>query len=73
MIIESRDNKLIKYVKKLQDKKFAIKEGKTLVESPKLIQELYNLGMVEKVLLVDYAKDKINVTNDVWGRKWAVG
>ncbi len=56
MIIESKDNKLIKYAKKLQDRDFSQKEGKTLVESPKIIKELCDMGLVETVMVSVDAK-----------------
>ena len=51
MIIESKNNKIIKYAKKLQDKKFSNNENKTLVESPKIIKELILQGLVESVII----------------------
>ena len=51
MVIDSKDNKLVKYVKRLQDNKFANKECKTLVESPKIVAELMQAGIVDTILV----------------------
>ena len=56
MVIESKDNKLIKYAKKLESKKFAVAEGKTLIESPKIIKELIIEGFDIECIFV--AKNK---------------
>ncbi len=53
MIIESKENKLIKYAKKLQDKKFSKTEQKTLVESPKIVKELLDICKVDYLLVAE--------------------
>ena len=59
MLIESKDNKIIKYIIKLQDVKYSIIENKTLVESPKLIIDLINNGIeIDYILISSDIKDK---------------
>ncbi|MBE5735066.1 MAG: RNA methyltransferase [Clostridiales bacterium] len=53
MYISSKDNKIIKYVTKLILPKYSKIEGKTLVESPKIISELLDANMVEYILVTD--------------------
>lgn len=60
MIIESKDNKIVKYAKKLESKKFAISEGKTLIESPKIILELLEAGFNIDYIFMAKGKDLCN-------------
>ena len=64
MIIVSRDNKLIKYAKKLQDRSFSSSEGKTLVESPKIIKELLDNRCIEVETVFTTNLDDIDVVTE---------
>jgi len=67
MLIISKDNKIIKYAKKLLDKKFSKKEKKTLVESPKIINELQGFLDIECILVSEKYQDLyINNKNKVY-------
>ncbi len=56
MYISSKDNKLIKYAKKLTDSKYSKIEKKTLVESPKIIAELLENHLVESIFVLNKTK-----------------
>lgn len=53
MIIESIDNKKIKYYKKLKDKKYREKEKEFLIEGEHLVLEAYKAGCLKEVILCD--------------------
>ena len=70
MIIESVDNKKIKYIKKLRNNKFIKEEKKFIVEGEHLVNEAYNLGFLLSVVRlsdynVNYGVDEIVVTESV--------
>lgn len=70
MIIESVDNKKIKYIKKLRNNKFIKEEKKFIVEGEHLVNEAYNLGFLLSVVRlsdynVNYDVDEIVVTESV--------
>jgi len=61
MIIESKDNKIIKYCLKLQDSKFSNQESKALVESPKVIKDIIDNNIpIEYILSTSTAYNKYN-------------
>lgn len=49
-MITSKSNETIKYAQKIKEKKYSRLEGKCLVESLKLIRELYHSGLIETIL-----------------------
>ena len=70
-MVTSKDNELIKKCIDLQNKKYSRLENKCLVESIKLVKEVYEKGLVEVVLvtkqkleLVSNFKCKIEIIND---------
>ena len=70
-MVTSKDNELIKKCIDLQNKKYSRLENKCLVESVKLVKEVYEKGLVEVVLvtkqkleLVSNFKCKIEIIND---------
>ena len=70
MIIESVDNKKIKYIKKLRNNKFIREEKKFIVEGEHLVNEAHNLGFLLSVVRlsdynVNYGVDEIVVTESV--------
>ena len=69
MIIESVDNKKIKYLKKLKDKKYRDEEKKFLVEGEHLVLEANKSGLLEEVILcnneIDLDIDKVYVSENV--------
>ena len=69
MIIESVDNKKIKYLKKLKDKKYRDEEKKFLIEGEHLVLEANKSGLLEEVILcnneIDLDIDKVYVSENV--------
>lgn len=70
-MVTSKDNELIKKCIDLQNKKYSRLENKCLVESIKLVKEVYEKGLVEVVLvtkqkleLVSNFKCKIEIIDD---------
>ena len=70
-MVTSKDNELIKKCIDLQNKKYSRLENKCLVESIKLVKEVYEKGLVDVVLvtkqkleLVSNFKCKIEIIND---------
>lgn len=61
MIINSKDNKYIKYLEKLYNKKYRDIENKFVVEGYHLIEEAYKKGILECI----YKKDSDSFTIDV--------
>lgn len=53
MVIESLDNKKIKNLRKLKEKKYRDKEGKFLVEGEHLVNEAYKNGNLIEIILLD--------------------
>jgi len=84
MIIESVDNKRIKYLKKLKDKKYRDEEKKFLIEGEHLVLEAYKSGLLEEVILcnneIDLDINKIYVSENVMkslsdlpSKAWIIG
>ena len=84
MIIESVDNKKIKYLKKLKEKKYRDEEKKFLIEGEHLVLEAYKSGLLEGVILcnneIDLDIDKIYVSENVMkslsdlpSKAWIIG
>ncbi len=69
MIIESVDNKKIKEIRKLKEKKYRDSEKLFLVEGEHLVLEAYKSGVLKEVILCDRELDldieKIYVSNKV--------
>ena len=53
MIFSSKDNKKIKYIKKLNDKKYRDEFNEFIVEGEHLILEAYKVGLLKEVILLD--------------------
>ena len=69
MIYSSKENKLIKEIKKLQEKKYRDKENKFLIEGIHLVKEAIKSNLVEYIIVeetsnFDYDK-KIVVTESI--------
>ena len=69
MIITSLDNKEVKYLTKLNTKKFREEENKFLVDGEHLVEEAYKKGVLEKIIVVDdnysFNCDKLIVTKEI--------
>ena len=70
MIIQSVDNKRIKYIKKLRNNKFIKEEKKFIVEGEHLVKEAYDSGFLLSVVKLNgysfnYNVDEIEVTESV--------
>ena len=69
MIITSLTNKEVKYLTKLNTKKFRDDEKKFLVDGEHLIEEAYKRGILEKIIVVDDRYDfnceKLIVTKEI--------
>lgn len=59
-MITSRSNEIIKYAIKIKDKKYSRNEKKCLVESAKLVRELYSQGIVETILVDNEKIDRVS-------------
>lgn len=59
-MITSKDNELIKKCIDLQSKKYSRLENKCFVESVKLVKEIYELGLVEVVLVTKSKLDQVS-------------
>ena len=57
MIISSLDNKIIKDLRKLNEKKYRDKEKKFLIEGEHLVKEAYKANLLEEVILWDFDVD----------------
>ena len=69
-MIESLDNKKIKELRKLKDKKYRDKEKKYLVEGIHLVLEAYKKGDLLEIILgenedVDILVSKVYVSNQI--------
>ena len=53
MIYSSKDNKKIKYIKKLRDKKYRDEFNEFLIEGEHLVLEAYKCGLLKEIVLVD--------------------
>ena len=62
-MITSKDNELIKKCIRLQSKKYSREMSLCLVESVKLVKELYNKNLVETVLVVKSKYDLVSSLN----------
>ncbi|MGN0961528.1 MAG: TrmH family RNA methyltransferase [Christensenellales bacterium] len=60
-MITSKSNELIKEVIKLKEKKYAKEKSKCIIESYKLVKELYYRGLLECILVTE---DKFNLVKD---------
>ena len=58
-MIESKDNNLIKLCKQIKQKKFSREKGLCLVETIKVVSELYLKGLVSDILVVQGKYDLI--------------
>ncbi len=68
MIIESKENKKIKYINKLRNNKFMNEERKFIVEGFHLIEEAYNAGILLETISVDeldYNVPNVLVTQNI--------
>ncbi len=69
MIITSLDNKEVKYLDKLNTKKFREKEKKFLVDGEHLVEEAFKTGVLEKIIVVNdnynFECDKLIVTKEI--------
>lgn len=60
-IITSLDNKKIKYLNKLKDKKFRDTEGLFIIETENLIEEAYQSNLLEEVYLLENSNLEFDV------------
>ena len=68
MIIQSKENKKIKYINKLRNNKFMNEERKFIVEGFHLIEEAYNAGILLETISVDeldYNVPNVLVTQNI--------
>lgn len=70
MIYSSKDNKKIKYIKKLNDKKYRDEFNEFIVEGDHLVQEAYKSKLLKEIVLLEgYSTDikiaNIEVTNSI--------
>lgn len=59
-MITSKNNATIKYAQKLKEKKYSRLEKKCLVESVKLVRELYDNGLVDTILVDSEKLNKVS-------------
>ena len=60
-MITSLDNKKVKQIVKLKNKKYRDSEGKFVVETPNLIEEAYHAGLLEEIYVLDGYNYSIDV------------
>lgn len=65
MIISSTNNPKIKYMIKLNQKKYREKENKFIVEGLHLVEEAYNKGLLEEVYILENNNYKISVEQNI--------
>lgn len=68
MVIESKENKKIKYINKLRNNKFMNEEHKFIVEGTHLIEEAYNAGILLETISVkevNYGVPNVLVTKNI--------
>lgn len=69
MVITSLDNKEVKYLVKLNTKKFRDSEHKFLIDGEHLVEEAYKKGILDKIIVVDdnysFNCDKLIVTKEI--------
>ena len=61
MLYSSKDNKKIKYVKKLNDKKYRDEFNEFIIEGEHLVQEAYKCGLLKEIVLLEGFSIDINV------------
>ena len=61
MIYSSKDNKKIKYIKKLNDKKYRDEFNEFIIEGEHLVLEAYKAGLLKEVVLLEGFSIDINV------------
>lgn len=60
IVIESKDNTLFKYTKKLKERKYRSKENKYIIEGFRLVQEAFKAQCdIEYLIVNEYGKDKM--------------
>lgn len=64
-MITSKSNELIKDVLKLKEKKYSKEQGKCIVESIKLVTELYNRGLLDCILVTDKKLELVHKFNNI--------
>ena len=62
MLYSSKDNKKIKYVKKLNDKKYRDEFNEFIIEGEHLVQEAYKCGLLKEIVLLEGFSIDINVS-----------
>ena len=61
IVIESKDNTLFKYTKKLKERKYRTKENKYIIEGFRLVQEAFKAKCnIDYIIVNKYGKDKLN-------------
>lgn len=61
IVIESKDNTLFKYTKKLKERKYRTKENKYIIEGFRLVQEAFKAKCnIDYIIVNEYGKDKLN-------------
>jgi len=70
MICSSKDNKKIKYIKKLRDKKYRDEFNEFIIEGEHLVLEAYKVGLLKEIVLIegftiDVDIPKIEVTDSI--------
>ncbi|MEN8076201.1 RNA methyltransferase [Clostridioides difficile] len=61
IVIESKDNTLFKYTKKLKERKHRTKENKYIIEGFRLVQEAFKANCnIEYLIVNENGKDKLN-------------
>lgn len=61
MIYSSKDNKKIKYIKKLNDKKYRDEFNEFIIEGEHLVQEAYKCGLLKELVLLEGFTTDIDV------------
>ena len=68
-VISSKDNELVKHIKKLKDKKYRDESNLFLVEGDHLVKEAYKAGYLKKLIVTediyDFDVEKLLVTDKV--------
>lgn len=62
MLYSSKDNKKIKYIKKLNDKKYRDEFNEFIIEGEHLVQEAYKCGLLKEIVLLEGFSIDINVS-----------
>ena len=61
MLYSSKDNKKIKYIKKLNDKKYRDEFNEFIIEGEHLVQEAYKCGLLKEIFLLEGFSIDINI------------